>query len=127
LTKGWQALAAYALTSGAVVVAGAGFLSLLLTPAAARALWLAGALAYGVQIVAFGALVLLRELRQGFLLAWVGGVLLRFGVVLGGGFWLVQSAGQPPLPLLLGLAGFVFALLLLEPVFFRWAPESASR
>ena len=40
-------------------------------------------------------------------------------VILGAALVLTQVKGLPPAPTLLGLAGFFFGLLLLEPLFLR--------
>jgi hypothetical protein len=113
-----RAFLAYALVAGAVVAVGAAVVGWL-APSAGRELWFAAALAYPVQLAAFGALVGMRGAGKGFFVAWGGGTLLRLIVVLGAGLWVSQSGSYRAAPLLLGLAGFLFALLLLEPVFFR--------
>jgi len=90
-----------------------------LDPPGRRGLVLAGAVAWPVQVVAFWLLVRRREELQSFLIAWVGGTLVRMGIVLAAAFALLRIDGVSLTPTLLGLAGFFFALLLLEPVFFR--------
>jgi hypothetical protein len=115
----WSAVAGYAAVGALLVAGGALLLSRLVSPDGVEAVWLAALLAYAVQLGAFGALLLLRGSLAGFLAAWVVGTLMRFGLVLAGGLWLVKVAGYPPLAMMLSLTGFVFALLLLEPVFFR--------
>ena len=57
--------------------------------------------------------------RKRFLLMWAGGTVVRMGVILGAALILTQVEGLPPAPTLLGLAGFFFGLLLLEPLFLR--------
>jgi hypothetical protein len=49
---------------------------------------------------------------------WGGGIVARLVVVLAGAFWVTRSATLQPAPALLSLAGFLFVLLLMEPVFF---------
>lgn len=105
---------------GAVLVgAGAGVVASLVVPGAAAAVWWGAALAFGAQVVAFAALVAVRQKGVAFFAAMGGGVLLRLALVLIAGLWLARSGVFPPAPLLLSLAGFLFVLLLLEPVFFR--------
>lgn len=82
-----------------------------------RAVWLAAALAYGLQLVAFGMLLAVRDRPQLFLAAWAGGILLRFGAVGVVAFWLARRPVLPPAELLLSLVVFMMLLLLLEPVF----------
>lgn len=107
---------------------GAGLLLLLLanvglwpflSPSARTGLAAAALVAFPVQMVAFFLLV--RSWRDGkrFLLVWVGGTLVRLGVVLAAALALTRVGRLPPAPTLLGLAGFFFGLLLLEPLFLR--------
>ncbi|MBI4543993.1 MAG: hypothetical protein HY703_02220 [Gemmatimonadetes bacterium] len=108
----------YAAVGGAVVALAAVLLVGAGVEAPARVWALAGA-AWLVQLGAFGALLLLRRRGRGFFLAWGGGTVLRLGVVLGVGLWLARTAPTSAAPLLLSFAGFLFLLLLLEPVFLR--------
>ena len=78
-----------------------------------------GMIAYLVQVVAFGLLLRYRDRLNAFLAVWVGGTLVRMGVVLGVGLMLITRGGLDPASLLLALASFFFGLLLLESVFFR--------
>lgn len=81
---------------------------------------LAGAagLAWSVQVVAFGVLVHFRDRTNRFFAAWAGGTAVRMVLVLLVAWAVVRYPTLPPAPTLLGLAGFFFLLLLLEPVFF---------
>lgn len=92
-----------------------------LEPGGRRGVLLAGAVAWPVQVVAFGLLVRRREEMKSFLVAWVGGTVVRLGLILVAAFVLVRLDGVAVAPALLALAGFFFGLLLLEPVFFRAA------
>jgi hypothetical protein len=75
--------------------------------------------AFPVQILAFFLLVRYLGREKGFLLVWLGGTVVRMGVVLVAALLLTQVGELPPAPTLLGLAGFFFVLLLLEPLFLR--------
>lgn len=102
---------------------------------AAIAPWLGGPSRYGlvvaaglawvVQVSAFAALVRFRESAKGFLAAWVGGTVVRMALVLVAAWAVVRFPELPPAPTLLGLAGFFFGLLLLEPFFFGPGGEAA--
>jgi hypothetical protein len=76
----------------------------------------AAAVALPIQVGAFALLASARAGTNRFLAAWVGGTLVRLTVV-GLGGWALIRAGLPRAPTLLGLAGFFFVMLLLEPVF----------
>ena len=82
-------------------------------------LWAAG-VALPVQWFAFGLLLGLRHRDRGFLLAMAGGTMARLGVLGAAGVVLtVFETGVGAGALVLGLAGFLFALALLEAVFLR--------
>ena len=73
-----------------------------------------------VQGVAFGLLVAVRGREQGLLLGMAGGTALRLGALAFAG--LVVTFGRLEIDaaaLVLGLAGFLFALSLLEALFVR--------
>jgi hypothetical protein len=79
------------------------------------ALLLAAVVAVAVQLPSFGVLAAVRPGEPGYLLAWGGGTLLRFGVVGAGAFAIATMDGVDLTVALLSLVGFLFALLLLEP------------
>ena len=79
----------------------------------------AAAIAFPVQMLAFFLLVRFWEERNRFLMIWIGGTVVRMGVILVAALVLTRIDGLPPAPTLLGLAGFFFGLLLLEPLFLR--------
>jgi hypothetical protein len=79
----------------------------------------AGAVAWPIQLVAFGSLVRFWGKPERFLLVWVGGTLIRMGAIVLAAILLVRTDELPPAPTLLALAGFFFGLLLLEPLFLR--------
>ena len=113
-----KAYLGYALVGAGVVALLAGMLGWLLGPVAARSIWWAAAVAYGLQLIAFAALLAYRKRTQAFLTAWGAGILARMAIVLVGAWWVMRSEVLEPAPALLGLAGFLFVVLLLEPVFF---------
>jgi hypothetical protein len=117
-----RAIVGYALAGAALLGAGALGLGTLVGPPDAAALRVAGLAAYAVQVPAFAALVGARGSR--FFVAWGGGMLVRLGLIGGAGVWLARTQAYPAASLLVGLAGFLFALLLLEPFFFRMGLRS---
>ncbi|HUH11552.1 MAG TPA: hypothetical protein VMK65_00525 [Longimicrobiales bacterium] len=114
--KAWLA---YAVVAAALLGLLATGLSLLLDDAATPALWLAAGVAYAIQLLAFGALVAGRDTGTGFIVGWGGGMALRLAAVAAMAFWVTQRSTLPAAPALVGLVGFVFILVLLEPVFLR--------
>ncbi len=100
----------------AVVVLG--LRPLLGAAAGAAVAWMA-VLAWAVQLVAFALLRAARRDTRLFLTAWVGGTVVRLGLLGVVGFWVMRSRAVPAAPALLALAGSLFGLMLLEPVFFR--------
>lgn len=110
----------YMVASTAVVVGCVAGLRPLLDDAGDAGLIWAGGLALVVQWVAFGLVLVLRDRRQGFLLAMVGGAFARLGVLgATGAVVTAVETGVGAEALILGLAGFLFALALLEVVFLR--------
>ena len=79
----------------------------------------AALVAYPVQMLAFFLLIRFWGDTKRFLLIWVGGTVVRMAVVLAAALILTRVEGLPLAPTLLGLAGFFFGLLLLEPLFLR--------
>jgi len=90
-----------------------------LSPSGRAGIGVAAAVAYPTQLLAFFLLVRFWGDRKRFLLFWVGGTVVRMGVILVAALVLTRIEGLPPAPTLLGLAGFFFGLLLLEPLFLR--------
>lgn len=115
---------------------GAAFLVLLLvmaglwpwvSPAVRTGLLVAAVIAYPVQMTAFGFLVRFWGEGKRFLLVWMGGTVVRMGVLLLAALAVSRMDALPPAPTLLALAGFFFGLLLLEPLFLRpRGPESTE-
>jgi hypothetical protein len=76
----------------------------------------AAGLALPVQVAAFAALRWGWSRRKHFLAAWAAGMIARVLLVVVG-LVLVLVSGLPPAQTLLGLAGFLFGMLLIEPFF----------
>ena len=90
-----------------------------LSPAGRMGIFVAAVTAYPIQMVAFFMLIRFWGEGNRFLLVWVGGTVVRMGVLLVVALVVSQSETLPPAPTLLGLAGFFFGLLLLELLFLR--------
>ena len=84
-----------------------------------RAVTFSAVLAWGIQAVAFAALVLVRDRTDLFMVAWLGGIVLRFVAVGAVAFWVTRSGVLPPSPTLVSLVAFVFVMLLMEPLFLK--------
>jgi len=121
LGRAWAAYAATGLVLSAVC---GGLVSLLLAGAAERAMWLSAVIAYGLQLIAFAGILYGRRDPNLFLASWLSGMVLRFGAVGVVAWWLARSEVLPMEAALLSLVGFVFLLLLLEPVFLRGVRKS---
>jgi hypothetical protein len=115
-----QAWAIYAAAALVLTAVAAGVATQFVSRTEARAIWFSAALACALQLVAFAGLLWVRNQAQLFLAGWVIGMTLRFGALGGVAWWLSRSAALPRAAALLSLVGFVFLLLLLEPVFLRW-------
>lgn len=92
----------------------------MLASGASRAVWVGAGIAYVLQLTAFGLLLALRGQPQLFMIAWLSGMMLRFGVLGLCAWWLSETAALPRSTTLISYVGFVFMLLLLEPLFLRW-------
>ena len=114
----------YALAAAVAVALVCAALGALLRPDALAAVAWMGALAWAVQVTLFTALLAARTRRNAFFAAWAGGTLVRFAVLGAAAWWVWHSRALPLAPALLALAGFLFLLLLLEPVFFRMGLRS---
>ena len=112
-------IARYALACFGLVGVVSLLAALALEPEDLKGVLAAAAVAAPVQILAFTALARAPGGSNAFLAAWMGGSLVRL-VVLGAAAWvLVALQGLPRAPTLLGLAGFLFGMLLMEPWFLR--------
>jgi len=113
--KSWLSYAAVGGVLTAVVAGVAG----MLVGSDARAVWIAAAIAWVIQLGAFGLMVALQSQPQLFMIGWLAGMMVRFGAVGVCAFWLSRTAALPLGTTLLSLVGFLFLLLLLEPLFLR--------
>ena len=114
--RAWLLYAGLGLVVTVVLAAGVGFA---LGGASARAVWFAAVVAYVLQLVAFAALIAVRGRNELFLAGWLVGLVARFAVVGVVAYWLRRSGALPVEPALLSLVGFLFVLLLMEPLFLR--------
>lgn len=116
----------YGVACAVLVAVSAGGSALWLEPDHVRALFVAGGVAMALQVVGFGLLIAAKNHTNRFLAVWVGGTLVRFAAV-GIAAWVLVRRGEPDLlTTLLGLAGYLFAMLLLEPAFLHADVHSES-
>ena len=90
-----------------------------------RGVLLAAAVAYPVQVAAFGLLVRARGEPSRFFTWWGVGVAVRIAVVITVGLVAIRIESLGAEALLLSLAGFFFGLLLIEPAFLKAADKDA--
>jgi hypothetical protein len=79
---------------------------------------IAAAVALPLQIALFAALRWGWSKKENFMAAWIGGILTRLLAVATVAV-AVSLSTLSPAPTLLSLAGFFFAMLLLEPLFLK--------
>ncbi len=84
---------------------------------------IAAGVAYPVQVAAFGLLLRSRGEPSRFFAWWGAGVVVRIGVVIMVGLVALRVESLGAEALLLSLAGFFFALLLIEPAFLKAADK----
>jgi len=109
--------AAAAIAMVAVLTVGVGAV---LDPVGRRSLAWAAVIAVPVQLVAFGVLLWARDRGNAFMMAFLGGGAARVGVLGVAGLLATRTeTSLAAAPLLLGLAGHFFAMLLLEGWFLR--------
>lgn len=109
----------YATTGGGAIALIVLALWPFLDAAARDGVLLAAAIAVPVQLLAFAMLVRYRDRLDGFMAAWVGGTFLRLLVIAVVAAVVIRADAEGAVPMLLALAGFFFALLMLEPVYLR--------
>jgi len=114
-----KALGYYAIIALLVLLLLVGALWPLFDAAGRSSLLAAAAVAFPVQLGAFALVAPAVGDGNRFLLRWGLGVLGRMGVVAALGLTLHRFQSLDPSVLLLSVCGFLFALLLLEPLFFR--------
>jgi hypothetical protein len=113
---------AVALLAGLSVVVG-----WLVGPNRAGGVWLSAAVAGAVQVVAFAMLVSSRRRGRDFMVSWASGMVLRFAAIAGLAFWVTRRTSLDAAVTLLSLVGFVFVLVLLEPLFLRLVEAGGAR
>ncbi len=111
--RAWLRYAAVGLLATAFCAAVTAFV---LGRPATSAVIFAAVVAYVLQLIAFGALLALRDHATMFLAGWVGGMLLRAVGLILAGLWLTRTP-MPRATAMLSLVGFLFLLLMLEPLF----------
>lgn len=112
-------LGAYILVCAALVVATAGVISVFLPPVARSGLWVSGVSAWVIQAAAASARVRWGGLPERLLAVWgwsAGGRLLAIGLAAAAVY---RWEGLHPVSTLVGLAGYLFAMLLLEAALLR--------
>lgn len=118
-------LVRYAITSMVLVGIVAGALSWFLDRPGRTGVLLAAGIACSVQLVAFALLERARRRAEGFFFWWGAGIALRICVVIAVGIVSTAWGATHPAPLLLSLAGFLFLLVLIEPIFLGRGPVGA--
>ena len=91
-----------------------------------RGVLVAALVALPVQLAAFAVLLRFRGRVKGFMAAWAGGMAVRALALAAVAFVVIRSGGEGVVPTLLALAGFFFALNLLEPIYFRPEPSETA-
>lgn len=109
--------ARYGLTSGGAVGLVAVLAALLLDRRGGLGVAVAGAVALPVQVGLFALMARTRPGTNGFLAAWVGGMLARVVVLAVVAVVFVGSGRLPGPATLLGMVGFFFGMVLMEPYF----------
>ena len=90
----------------------------LLDPVQLDGLMLAGAVAVGLQLASFAARVRWATTPNRLLATWVWSTGARFAAVLAMALAAWRFEGLDVVTSLVGLAGFLFVMLLMEPAFF---------
>jgi len=114
--KAWLKYAGTGLAVAAAGVIGA----VLVGPGpVAKAVAFSAVLAWTLQVVAFAILLKMRDGPTRFMVAWLGGIALRFLAVGVVAYWVTRTEALPPSVTLVSLVAYVFVMLLLEPLFMR--------
>lgn len=110
----------YALVAVAIVGLATAGMGAALDETGRRSLWWAAGIALPVQLLAFALLIWTRDRGNAFLVAFLAGAAVRLlAVGIAGALVTMTETGLAAGPLILGLAGYFFALLLLEGWFLR--------
>jgi hypothetical protein len=107
----------YGITCAALVGAAVLVAALFVDRPGMSGLLTAAAIALPVQVGLFGMMKRTAVGTNAFLAAWLGGMLIRMIVVGLVALALDLSPGLPEAPTLIGLVGFFFMMVLLEPLF----------
>ena len=121
-----RALGRYALTGLLMIAVAVAALFPFLDDDGRTGILIAAAVAYPVQVVAFGLLLRVRGDPSRFFVWWGAGVLLRVGVLVVIGLLALRIESLGVEALLLSLAGFFFGLLLMEPAFLKGADRDVK-
>ena len=113
-----RAFGLYALAAAAIIATTGGLMGLVFHSAGERqALELTAAIAFGVQMVSFALLQLMKGRNPW--LGWGSGSFLRFGGLAIYAVLLVNVLTVPIVPALVGYWVFVFFTMIFEPLFLR--------
>jgi hypothetical protein len=115
----------YALAAIGVVVAGGLAGVLLGGERVSAAVWVAGALAWLVQLVAFAVLQRVWGKPHEFMIGWLLGMVLRMVVVVVAALWVTRTQVLEAAPMLLSLVAYMFVLVLMEPMFLKKGTRAA--
>lgn len=119
-------LGRFALACAVLVAVTAGALGPFLPQGAGAGLWAAGASAWVIQVVAVWARIRYGSRPERLLAVWgwsAGGRLVAIGLA---GLAVTRFEGLHPVSTLVGLAGYLFAMLLMEPVLVRFGPTNQT-
>ncbi len=116
-----RALGRYALTGLLMIAVAVAALFPFLDDEGRRGVLIAAAVAYPVQVAAFGLVLRYRAEPSRFFVWWGAGVLVRMGVIVVVGLVALRIESLGAEAILLSLAGIFFGLLLIEPVFLKGA------
>lgn len=114
-----KALGRYTLTVLLVVAALGGALWPFLDGSGRAAYLVAVAITVPIQVLSFALVSRALGRQNRFLVRWAGGILVRMGVVASVGLLLPRLQALDGTVLLMSVCGLFFALLMLEPAFFR--------
>lgn len=114
-----RGLGRYLLACVALVAASAAGISPLLPPAARPGLWVAGSVACTIQVAAAAARIRWGGRPERLLAVWGWSAGVRLGAIGLAAFGVYRFEVLHPVSTLVGLAGYLFAMLLMEPALLR--------